>query len=291
MKRVFITGAAGFVGRHLARHFEESGWDVDATDILYGTEVRSLVDYVTDKYDLVIHAAAADPHRAAIDTKIGNFPYNVSLDSMMLEWAIRTGQPRFVYLSSSAVYPKELQTIEYGRAALPEYQVTLRNPREPDGPYGWTKLFGEIEAKQAREAGVRVHVVRPFSGYGTDQTADFPFRAFIDRALAKEEPFKIWGSADQVRDFIHIDDICAGIAAIVEADYDEPTNLCTGRGTTMRALAHMVTDAAGYTPGLLIDRTAPMGVHYRVGHPERFFHIYTPKISLEEGVRRAIRGI
>lgn len=291
MKRALVTGSAGFVGRHMCRYLESRGWDVDATDLLFGTEVQGVVSWNSVKYDLVVHAAAADPHRAAIDTKFGNFSYNVALDAQMFEWAIRTGQPRFVYLSSSAVYPRELQTFDYGRIALTEDRVNLVNPREPDSVYGWTKLFGEIQAERAIEANVAVFVFRPFSGYGTDQSEDFPFTAFVERAKRLEKPFKIWGSADQVRDFIHIDDVVAGIMAGLEANYDAPVNLCTGRGTTMRGLANMVTERAGYVTTYDVDREAPYGVHYRVGSTARLHQFYVPKISIEEGVYRAFRGL
>jgi nucleoside-diphosphate-sugar epimerase len=201
-------------------------------------------------------------------------------------------QHNFVYLSSCAVYPAELQ----GRAArhnnrrLNEYDTDFLQP--PCDVYGWTKLIGEQMARQAFAAGVNMFIVRPFSGYGEDQSADFPMRAFAQRAQAHEDPFTIWGSATQVRDWIHIDDIVDGIMALVDAGVASvngvlyPVNLCTGVGTDMATVARMMCDAAGYTPPIIVDHEAPLGALYRVGQPDLFHSMYKPKITLEEGVRR-----
>jgi nucleoside-diphosphate-sugar epimerase len=109
--------------------------------------------------------------------------------------------------------------------------------RPPDQTYGWAKLTGEMLAEHARAAGVAVHVLRPFSGYGEDQGTEYPFGAFIERARKREDPFVIWGDGRQVRDWVHIDDVIGATLAVVEADYQEPVNVCTGRGVSMAELA------------------------------------------------------
>jgi nucleoside-diphosphate-sugar epimerase len=247
-------------------------------------------------FDIIIHAAAAGPNRAAIDGEPLNFPYNVKLDATMIEWAARTRQRHFVYLSSSAVYPAIMQNDEekmYDRR-LREDDVDHAFSMPADS-YGETKLLGEHMVEAARAYGLDVTVVRPFSGYGSDQSEDFPFRAFVERARQKEQPFKIWGNAHQVRDFIHIDDICEAIMRLVEANDATPVNLCTGTGTSMLNLAQRVWWSMW--PDYLesfeteVDRDAPMGVHYRVGNPERLHTYYIPKISLEEGIDRAVKGV
>jgi nucleoside-diphosphate-sugar epimerase len=137
-------------------------------------------------------------------------------------------------------------------------------------------------------------VVRPFSGYGSDQSLDFPFAAFINRALNREDPFKIWGSGTQTRDWIHIDDIVAGIMSLADAKATQPVNLCTGIATTFRELAALIFTkvewAGGYDPKLNCDSSEPAGADYRVGDPMLFHEFYTPKITLAEGVQRALRG-
>lgn len=297
MKKALVTGHAGFVGRHMLNRLAVDGWDVTGIDISHGLDVMHYVRETSRVFDLVVHAAAAGPNRAAIDEQPLNFPYNVRLDATMIEWAARTRQRHFVYLSSSAVYSASVQTEHFQIPGvdyrLPEHYTDLIE--EPADTYGFTKLVGERMIEAARAHGLNVTVVRPFSGYGTDQSEDFPFRAFVERAKRREQPFKIWGSAEQVRDFIHIDDICEAIMCLVEDGTAEPVNLCTGQGTSMTELAQRVWWAAW--PDQLddfkiqVDTDAPLGVHYRVGNPERLHQHYIPKISLEEGISLALRNM
>lgn len=290
MKTALVTGSAGFVGRRMARRLRKDEWNVIGVDTLAGMDMLTYVTTTERKFDLIVHAAAQAPHRAGIDQQKTAFPYNVMLDATLFEWAMRTKQPRIVYLSSSAVYPASLQEPTASRK-LSEHMVgPVANHAAPADVYGWTKLTGEQMAHQANSSGTIVHVVRPFSGYGEDQSTNFPFRAFVERALARENPFTIWGDASQIRDWIHIDDVVAGILKIVEDDVRTPVNLCTGIGTSMYQLVMKMCDYLNFVPEVKVDRDAPLGVFYRVGDPMRFFQHYQPRITIDEGVRRALRS-
>ena len=288
MKQALVLGSAGFVGRHMCDTLQDE-YALTEIDCENGDDALDFFYDFPDglTYDLVVHAAARGPNRKAIDTDHGAFPYNVQLDAAMFEWAIRTQQPHVVYLSSSAVYPPT-DRHGYPWPGHPYREIDVE-PVNPHDVYGWTKLTGERMTWEARKAGVRITVVRPFSGYGEDQSEDFPFGAFVARAKRQENPFVIWGNAEQVRDFIHIDDVCAAIMALTHVNSAEPTNICTGVGTTMLQLAKLVCREAGYVPAFQVDADAPLGVHYRVGDPSRLRQIYTPKITIEEGVKRAFQ--
>jgi nucleoside-diphosphate-sugar epimerase len=164
-----------------------------------------------------------------------------------------------------------------------------RNVGRPDGRYGWAKLTGEELAAAARLSGLRVTVVRPFSGYGEDQDDTYPFRAIVERARRREDPFVVWGSGCQVRDWLHVDDVVAGALAVWESQTVEPVNLCTGVGTSMLALAGMCCKLVGYDPDFTPLHDKPSGVAYRVGNPTRFHRYWTPKVTLLEGVQRALQ--
>ena len=96
------------------------------------------------------------------------------------------------------------------------------------------------------------------------------------------------GDGTQVRDWIHISDVVGATLAAVDQDVPGPTNLCTGRGVSFNELAAMVTLAACYTPRFDHKRDAPRGVAYRVGDPAKMLGFYTPRVSLEEGIARAL---
>ncbi len=262
-----MTGSAGFVGRHMAAELERRGYIVHGWDIENGRDAFHLFAGAADRplhFDLIVHAAASAPHRAAIDTEPMHMAYNLRLDAAMFDWAVRTGQGRVVYLSSCAVL---------------------------DGPddYGWTKLTGERQAGAARRAGLPVTVVRPYSGYGEDQGEDWPFGAFAARARRREDPFVIWGDGSQVRDWIHIDDVVNGALAVADSGTEEPVSLCTGIGTSMETLAQRICAAAGHQPrGFWFANHKPAGVPYRVGDPSTMLRYHTPQVSLKDGVRRAL---
>jgi nucleoside-diphosphate-sugar epimerase len=300
-RKALVTGAAGFVGRHTVAELESRGWEVSRCDInspMTWTmrDFNDVTRWSTTRYDLVIHCAAVGAHRAAIDGQPYTFAQNMRLDSTLFEWAIRTKQRRVLYISSSAAYPIELQTEDYSDeyARLAEDDIVLHDPQRPDGTYGVTKLTGEHLSAAARAAGVPVTVVRPFSGYGEDQGTEWPFGAFLNRIRQREMPFTIWGSAAQRRDWIHISDVVRGMLAIADGQQnggfdEEPVNLCTGRATSMGDLALLMMNAAGYdSMDIEVDDTKPMGVMNRVGDPNRFFDYYEPKVTIEEGVHRAI---
>lgn len=288
--KALVTGAAGFVGRHMAAELRRRGWDVLGRDIADGWD--ALDDFRCDatyRYDLVVHAAASAPHRAAIDTEHSHMARNLQLDAAMFDWAVRTRQSRVLYLSSSAAYPIELQDSRLERR-LYENDIDLACADEPDSVYGWVKLTGERMAAEARKAGLAVTVVRPFSGYGEDQSEDFPFRALTERARRRENPFVIWGDGNQVRDWMHIDDVVGAALAVVESGTEEPVNLCTGVGWSMTELARLACTRVGYKPVFEYRSDRPSGVAYRVGDPDRMLRYYQPSIILPEGVARALRA-
>lgn len=264
MPVALVTGSAGFIGRHFVRELVSRGWTVSGRDLTDGTDALGVFRWGTDVFDLVVHAAAKSPHRAAIDTEPASHIYNQFLDAAMFEWAIRTRQRQVLYLSSCAALDAE-----------------------PD-EYGRLKLTGERMAGQARECGVPVTVVRPYSGYGEDQDERFPFGAFVARARRREDPFEIWGDGTQVRDWIHVDDVVNGALALVDAAIPGPVSLCTGIGTSMRELVDLVCGEAGCRPTVQLRPDMPAGTGRRVGEPAHMLRYYQPQVSLEQGVKRAL---
>lgn len=297
MKKALITGHKGFVGRHFVRKLEAEGWDITGVDIVAENPIDARDFFRTDNthYDLVVHLAAVVGGRATIEGAPLSVAVDLAIDSEAFQWALRTKPKHFVYYSSSAAYPIWLQEEKdnsiFSRMntyKLKESDIDLNDIANPDLTYGWSKLTGEMLASHAEKAGVTVHVFRPFSGYGSDQALDYPFPSFIARAKRKDNPFEIWGDGTQVRDWIHIDDIVDATMAAVTEDVEGPINLCSGRPTSFNELAEIVSREAGYSPWLDHNLTAPKGVHYRVGDPTKLNKFYIPKISLEEGIRRAL---
>jgi nucleoside-diphosphate-sugar epimerase len=214
---------------------------------------------------------------------------DLSIDAEYFNWMMRTRPHRSVYMSSSAAYPTSKQRAGETRK-LVESDIDLDNVLNPDYTYGWSKLTGEYLAQFAEAEGCRVHVFRPFSGYGGEQALDYPFPSFIDRAKRKADPFEIWGDGKQIRDFIHIRDLVAAMLAAIENDVPGPTNLGWSRATDFNELARMVTRAAGYSPEFEHRMAEPVGVQFRVCDNTKMLGFYQPQIDLELGVTLALLG-
>lgn len=290
--KVLITGHRGFVGRHMVSALSGRATEVVGVDLVDGNDCRDFFRTDDTRFDLVVHLAAIVGGRQTIERQPLKVATDLAIDSDMFQWALRTRPGRIVYYSSSAAYPIDLQDDWATCRELRENDIRLgrfKNIGRPDMTYGWAKLTGEMLAQHAEAEGLRVHVFRPFSGYGEDQDSSYPFGAFRDRARTKDDPFEIWGTGEQVRDFIHIDDVVAATLAAIEQDVPGPVNLCTGRATSFLELAESFMSAAGYRAPirLLIDK--PTGVQYRVGEPTKMLSFYQPRVSLEDGIRRALK--
>jgi nucleoside-diphosphate-sugar epimerase len=297
--RALITGNRGFLGRHFETELRARGWDVHGLDTkvtqsqdcrLFFQQQARHPHFDWARYDLVVHCAAVVGGREMIERDPLKTAESLSIDAEMFRWAAIAKPGRVLYLSSSAAYPVTYQTGSM-RVQLHEDDIWGSDGLiEPDEVYGWSKVTGELLADRLRKAGVPVTVVRPFSGYGEDQDLTYPFPAIMDR-VRKLEPGQVlhlW-CGDCVRDWIHVDDVVQGALAVVESGTESPVNLCTGRATSFVQLAQMALDAAGKKTYIRPDPDAPQGVAYRVGDPNRMMlGYYTPKVSLEEGISRAL---
>lgn len=294
-----VTGNRGFLGRHFEAELKRRGYEVYGLDTkassaqdcraLFTLELRHST--ARKHWDLVVHCAAVVGGRETIENSPLETAASLSIDAEMFRWAAVVKPGRVLYFSSSAAYPVEFQT-EFNRerqTVLHEDIIGLHDLElgMPDEVYGWSKVTGELLADRLRKAGVPVTVVRPFSGYGEDQDDSYPFPAIAARVRARQDPVQLW-CGDCTRDWIHVDDVVAGALEVCADGTTQPVNLCTGEPTSFRLLARMMARAAGYEPAIHADPSAPQGVAYRVGDPERMLRLYEPTVSLEEGIRRVL---
>jgi len=291
MKKVLITGHRGFIGSHLVRdYYTRLGRTIDLTliDIVEGNDARDFFRSNNDPaYDIVWHLAGVIGGRKGIEGQPLGVAVDLSLDAEYFNWIMRNKPRHAVYMSSSAAYPTVYQA-RGQKNKLSEGMINLKYVDNPDYTYGWSKLTGEYLAQFVEDT--HMHIFRPFSGYGTDQALDYPFPSFIQRAKRKDDPFEIWGDGNQVRDFIHIYDLINCMTKAIEEDITTPVNIGWGRATSFNDLAKMITDRAGYEPEYEHIITNPVGVDYRVCDNTKMLEFYTPKITLEEGIERALRG-
>jgi nucleoside-diphosphate-sugar epimerase len=285
--RALVTGSSGFIGSAFTRHLRESGWSVLEVDVRHDPPIdcRKFFHISRQHFDLVIHAAAVIPHLAAREQNAMPVAGNLEIDAAFFQWLMKTRPTKTVYFSSAAAYPIDLN---HPRRPLHEDDIDLDDLRQPDGMYGYYKLTGEIQAREAKRQGLHVLVVRPQTGYGEQQTLDYPLPAMVHRALHREDPFIIWGSGNQVRDPIYVDDIVAAVMTMLDMEFQGPVNLGSGDPWTLRDMASLVCAAAGYTPTFEFLTDKPEGSRARYADTllmEKFYH---PNVTLEEGIRRML---
>lgn len=315
-----VTGGAGFVGRHLTMRLLKLGWEVDVVDPIYpGTgaihpdqgwpfddpktfpffsfvekDCREFFKNIQKKYDYAFHLAAIVGGRLVIENQPLAVADDLSIDAHFWQWAKKSHPAKCVTFSSSAAYPIRFQTrADY--TLLKEDMVDFgRDIGVPDLTYGWAKLTCEFLGRIAYEKhGLRSVVYRPFSGYGEDQDMTYPFPSICKRILDAPDRSEIavWGSGQQMRDFIHIEDcIDIVLATMDRIDNGSPLNLSTGKFTSFLDLMQIVSRAANKTLTFKTAPDKPEGVFARGGDTAKQIAMGChPKIALEEGIAKTLR--
>lgn len=310
MKTALVSGCAGFVGRHITRRLLNDGWEVTGVDNLivgehpewiklracdhfsfYKGDIRQFVKMVSCPYDLVVHCAAVVGGRLKIEGDPIGVATDLAIDSDLMNWLVRLKPlpKRAVYFSSSAAYPVELQTRQT-HVKLHEQMIDFKSRiGVPDATYGWSKLTGEFLARHAAlKYGLPVAIYRPFSGYGEDQDLSYPFPALMQRLFSAPRSMFIWGSGEQSRDFVHIDDVVECVMMTMEQIIPgEALNIGSGAGISfMDLVKDMACVCKLPLPELRPDTSKPEGVFYRVADTYNMEKLFKPKISLREGIQR-----
>jgi len=224
-RRVLLTGGASFIGSHLVDRLVALGAQTRVADDLSSGKLQNLAASIDDiefmqgdlrnpefadracaGIEVVFHLAASHGGRGYIDTHPVECTTNLVLDGTVFAAAHRAGVERVCFASSACVYPTTLQE-ELPQGALIYLREDMANTREPrkafpDGEYGWAKLMGEM-ALQAytRQYGMKTVPCRIFTAYGERENETHAVIAWIARALIKQDPFVVWGTGQQDRNF------------------------------------------------------------------------------------------
>lgn len=260
-------------------------------------QLTSRPSWFADEYNIplsrfsdVYHFAAIVGGRAKIDGDPMMVALDLAIDAEFFYWVVNHKPNRVLFPSSSAAYPINKQTVD-AAIALKESEIKFDDILgQPDMTYGWSKLTGEYLAQiAAKYYRISVACVRPFSGYGEDQDLTYPVPAIAARAAKKEDPFEVWGSGKQGRDFVHIDDCIDCILLAMENVHDgSAINIGSGKLTSFLEIIELFCQFAGYKPTIkpLLDK--PVGVHSRYANMDYVAQQFSwkPKISIEAGMKR-----
>jgi nucleoside-diphosphate-sugar epimerase len=304
--KALITGGCGFIGRHFSKHLSSEGYDVTIVDdmssnsslypIQWLSHLKCNVNFIekdvveflkatNEKFDIVIHAAAIVGGRSVIENDPLLVSKNITFDTEMFRWIERNNPERFIYFSSSAVYPIKYQgTTNYKKLCLEDIDVVKDVIAIPDLTYGWSKLTGEFMLQiLAKRTTSHISVYRPFSGFGEDQHESYPFKSILNKCM-KEEVVKLW--SDCFRDFVYIDDIVNYV--LKTSQHDKPIeifNIGTGIPTKMSELATIICKQINVLKSIEIEENKPKGVYYRVCQENKDYN-WT---SLEDAICKCLK--
>jgi GDP-L-fucose synthase len=319
-KRILITGAAGFVGRRLVKFMLDKGHDVLAIDNIapltggidpdsswplynprdyknfnfYKIDCRKWFDKnLEEKFDYVFHLAAMVGGREIIENNPLIVAEDLSIDSQFWQWCSKARPKKVVSFSSSACYPIELQRYNNNRLLKEDDISFKKNIGMPDMTYGWAKLTCEYLGRIAFEKyGIQSICYRPFSGYGEDQDLNYPFPSICKRILENKnsELINVWGSGNQSRDFIHIDDCIDGVYKTMDKINDgSAVNLSTGKLTSFIEFAKKTSNILGFNPKVEGTDSKPEGVFARGGDVSKQNELgFQYSIEFDDGIKKAL---
>jgi nucleoside-diphosphate-sugar epimerase len=316
-KHVVVTGGASFIGSHLVDRLVDLDAKVTVIDNFSSGTLENLsqsqhrikiikmdlewcnLNEVTDAFkdhEIVFHLAATHGGRGYINTHPADVSSNFAIDHHVFEASLKTNIEKVVSASSACAYPPKLQGTRDSNYLLREDDSNpfkLNEPLSADIEYGWAKLIGEIQLIAfIKQYGLKGCSLRFVTAYGPRENETHAIIALIYKAFEKMNPYHIWGTGEQDRDFTYVSDIVEGAVQAAEKVTDgTPINLGTGIRYKIKDVAAKIFDLMGWKPKKTVfDTSKPVGVVTRALDINRAKNLlnWEPKISLEEGLRKTI---
>jgi len=217
-----------------------------------------------------------------------------SINHNVIEEAFKAGVERIHYSSTACVYPVSLQSEYNSTYLLTEEDARKDGYANCDGEYGWAKFMGELELVAfQKQYGLKCSIARYVTVYGDRENDTHAIIALIKRAVERIDPYVVWGSGEQDRDFTYISDIVDGSLLITERVTDGTAiNLGTTVRHRIKDVAYKILELTGHNPKeVIFDTTKPVGVLSRALDISKAKQVlgWEPKVPLEEGLRRTIK--
>jgi nucleoside-diphosphate-sugar epimerase len=259
--------------------------------------IPSAVDALVSQVDCVVHLADIVAGIGYVFNNQGSiFRQNVLINSNVVAAARKTKLDAYLYVGTACSFPLQLQT----GVDAPPLKEADQYPANPESAYGWSKLMGEYEAfLMEKETGTPVCVLSLHNVYGAPcdyaEGRSQVIPSLIRKAIeAPEKEFVVWGSGNQGRAFVHVDDVVKGILLGLEKGM--------GRGviqigpdvcTSIRSVAELVVDISGKPTKIRYDTTKPEGDLGRCADYSKARQVlgWSPSVDFRDGVADLYRWI
>ena len=294
---ILVAGKTGLVGSAILRGLNKAGKtavginskDVDLLDR------KKTFEYIQDlKPNLIIDAAA----RVGGIGANSNFPVNFLSENLqiqcnLMDAAHEAKVEKFVFLGSSCIYPK------FATQPLNEKSLLTGELEESNSAYAIAKIAGiELIKSYRKQFGYNWISLMPTNLYGPYDNFDLEnshvlpalIRKFIDAKNMKSNTVTLWGSGTPLRDFMHVDDLSEAVIFCSERfNENEHINIGSGQEISIKNLAALISSIVGFTGRIEWDKSKLDGTPRKVLDVSKLeAYGWTPKISLENGIRETI---
>ena len=323
-RSIMVTGGAGMIGSNLVKRLVKEGWDVYVADNLW----RGKIEYLNDEdgkpiidldthfflkdlavyeqceevigfTDYVVHLADIV---AGIDYVFANqgdlFRVNNLINSNLFACVRKAGKEKIkglLYVGTVCSFPLTLQNT-YNPEPLHEEELF---PAMPESAYGWSKLMGQLEIGYLeKETGIPCCTLMFHNVYGTP--TDFGTRSQVIPALIRkavnfpEEKFLVWGSGNQGRAFIHVNDIVDALVLALDKGWGHGwIQIGPDHSTTIKEIAYKIAEISGKGLEPVFDTTKPEGDSARYADYAKAKTVlgWEPHTDLYEGLRECYAWI
>ncbi len=306
MKKVFITGGAGFIGSHLTEHFVRQGIDVVVLDLLLqGNKIPSevlskitfvqgdvrdakLVEELAEGADTILHLSAVLGVDVVADAPILTMDTEVEGAVNVARAAQKHGIKKLLFASTSGIYDFNPHP-----GAMTEDILV-----DPKSSYAMAKRYVEKYFETYnKEFGMDVTVVRFFNIYGPRQDSRMVVPRFLQQAL-QGKPITVFNEGKQTRDFTFIDDTVKSCLLLLEKNKGfNIFNVCNEKEVSIKELAETVKQVTGSSSEITFIPAPTERKDYesprRLGSAQKLFNLtgYKPQTSLKEGLQSVLQHI
>lgn len=308
-RTVLVAGSTGLVGMELTRRLAGMGARVRGTIHRTPPPVRYPgVEYM--QADLMVKEdceravagvelvflVAANTSGAAMTASnpLAHVTPNIILNALMLEACYHAGVQKVLWLGSTTGYP------DVGARPVKEDEIFVGDPTDVYYPVGWMKRYTETLCRmysQKLKKTMCVQAIRPTNIYGPFdkyglQTSHV-LAALIRKVIERHDPIEVWGTGDDVRDLIYVEDMAeACLSILAKSDGYDPVNVGLGKGYSVKEMLKVICDADGYKNfKIVFNSNKPSMIPIRLIDASKAETKYgfKAKVDLREGVEKTLK--
>ena len=268
MKKWLVAGSSGMAGRAIVRALEARGdskiYEVSTNVCDFRDSIKTFELFQEIRPDIVVDAAAKVGGIVANSDKPVDFLLeNLQIQNNLMSASHEVGVEKFVFLSSSCVYPK------FATQPIKEDSLMTGVLEETNSAYAVAKISGMRLIEAYREqfgyswiSVMPTNLFGPFDNFSTETSHVLPalIRKFHDAKINKQSSVVLWGTGKPLREFMHVTDFSDALLMVIEKYNDSETiNIGTGEDITILDLAHKIKEVVGFTGDLIWDITKPDG--------------------------------